>query len=208
MNQEINSRIIKTELIKWRELQFIQHEEFKEWLEAGDKKLLQSLVRYQFVDPFKVWENEGVLYCLDGKHRFTDLQKVIESGVSVPDLLPATFIDCTDMKEAAELVLVYSSAYARITQQGLFEHIKQFDLSFDDIKETMSLSSLDLNTMKDWFLPEPNEEDLIGLLKNNPLTIKITFKDKAQFDTAENLIKQVLDDHCPGAYYSVSGGEL
>jgi len=35
----INSRIIKTELIKWRDLKFIQDENFKEWFDKGDTKL-------------------------------------------------------------------------------------------------------------------------------------------------------------------------
>lgn len=139
MNTTINSRIIKTESIEWKKLQFIQDDDFKEWIDDGDKKLLQSIVKYQFVDPFKVWENEGILYCLDGKHRWTDLHKVAETGVNVPDLLPATFIDCTDINEAAELVLVYSSAYAKITQQGLFNFIEKFDLSFPELKGAINI---------------------------------------------------------------------
>lgn len=33
----IESRIIKTEPVKWLELQFIQQEDFKEWLPNGAK---------------------------------------------------------------------------------------------------------------------------------------------------------------------------
>ena len=139
MEQKINSRIIKTESINWKELQFIQDEDFKEWINDGDKKLIESLVKYQFADPFKVWENEGKIYCLDGKHRWKDLHKVEESGYNVPDLLPATFIACTDIKEAAELVLVYSSAYAKITQDGLFNFINNNNIEWADIKNQVSL---------------------------------------------------------------------
>ena len=43
MNQPvINSRIIKLEPVKWLELQFIQQEDFKEWLPNGDKKLIKD----------------------------------------------------------------------------------------------------------------------------------------------------------------------
>lgn len=141
--QTISSRIIKTELIKWRELQFIQQENFKEWLNNGDKKLIESLLKYQFADPFKVWEHEGVLYCLDGRHRFLDLEMVSQSGYTVPDLLPATFIDCENMKEAAELVLVYSSAYAKITQQGLLDFVQNFNLDFPDMQSLLNLPEFD-----------------------------------------------------------------
>ena len=122
MTQAINSRILKTEEIQWQRLEFIQNDNFKEWVNDGDTKLVQSIVKYQFVDPFKVWQDDDKLYCLDGKHRWLDLKKASENGIEVPDLLPATFIACTDIKEAAELVLVYSSAYARITEQGLIGH--------------------------------------------------------------------------------------
>lgn len=139
----IKSRVLRTEQVNWRELQFIQQENFKEWIGNGDVKLLESILKYQFIDPFKVWESEGKLYCLDGRHRYLDLVKVSESGASVPDMLPATFIDCDSMQEAAELVLVYSSAYAKITQQGLLEFVQNFNLDFPDMQSIMNLPDFD-----------------------------------------------------------------
>jgi DNA modification methylase len=141
--QLITSRVLKTVPIKWEELQFVQQENFKEWNNNGDKKLLDSILKYQFVDPFKVWESEGKLYCLDGRHRFLDLQKAKESGVDVPVMLPATFIDCSNIKEAAELVLVYSSAYAKITQQGLLDFVQNFDLDFPEMQSMLNIPEFD-----------------------------------------------------------------
>ena len=139
----IKSRVLKTELVNWRNLQFIQQDNFKEWIGNGDVKLLESILKYQFIDPFKVWEHEGVLYCLDGRHRYLDLVKVFDSGALVPDMLPATFIDCDNMKEAAELVLVYSSAYAKITQQGLLEFVQNFNLDFPDMQAMVNIPEFD-----------------------------------------------------------------
>jgi DNA modification methylase len=144
MNEQvINSKIIKTELINWRELQFIQQENFKEWVSNGAEKLVESILKYQFVAPFMVWHNEGVNYCLDGRHRFLDLKYVSEQGAIVPEQLPATFIDCANIKEAAELVLVYSSNYAKITQQGLLDFVNNFDLNFPDMQSMLSISDFD-----------------------------------------------------------------
>jgi DNA modification methylase len=143
LEQLIKSRVLKTVPIKWEELQFVQQENFKEGNNNGDKKLLDSILKYQFVDPFKVWESEGKLYCLDGRHRFLDLQKAKESGVDVPVMLPATFIDCSSMKEAAELVLVYSSAYAKITQQGLLDFVQNFDLDFPEMQSMLNIPEFD-----------------------------------------------------------------
>lgn len=165
MNQPvINSRIIKLEPINWKELQFIQQEDFKEWLPNGDKKLIESLLKYQFADPFKVWHHNGINYCLDGRHRFLDLKSVAESGHEVPDMLPATFIDCKDMKEAAELVLVYSSAYAKITQQGLLDFVKNFDLDFPDIASLINIPEFDDIA----FIGKLNESE--GLLPGEKIT--------------------------------------
>lgn len=144
MNEQvINSRVLKTELINWRELQFIQQDNFKEWVSNGSEKLVESILKYQFVAPFMVWSNNGINYCLDGKHRFLDLEKIVGQGANVPELLPATFIDCANMKEAAELVLVYSSNYAKITQQGLLDFVNNFDLDFPDMQSILNISDFD-----------------------------------------------------------------
>ena len=209
-NKSIGIRIIKTELVNWRSLQFIQEIDFKEIPEADSLKLKTSLAANEFVQPFYIWEDptNKVQYCLDGKHRTIYLKQLIQQGYQVPDMLPGTFIECKDKQEAANLVLVYSAAYAKITQHGFFNHVQNFNLSFPILMETIALPNLDLATMKDWFLPELHADETIGLAKNNPLTLKITFKDKEQVAAAENLIKEILSLHCPGAYYSVSGGEL
>lgn len=160
--QEIKSRVLKTELILWKELHFIQDENFKEWIDDGDKKLVNSLLKYQFVDPFKVWEHNGQIYCLDGKHRTLDLQQLIISGVDVPDELPATFMDCESMEEAAELVLVYSSAYAKITQQGLFDFVSKFNLDIPTLRDQISIPEFSMERFEqkfDLFDVESGKED-------------------------------------------------
>ncbi|MBL0235025.1 MAG: site-specific DNA-methyltransferase [Chitinophagaceae bacterium] len=141
----ISSRILKAKKIKWEDLQFIQQEDFKEWIDTGDLKLVQSLLKYNFIDPFKVWENKGVIYCLDGYHRCADLKKIKESGVNVPELLDATFIDCESIEDAAELVLVYSSIYAKITQVGFDSFIKNYELNLSELKETISIPEFSMD---------------------------------------------------------------
>lgn len=150
-SKSVASRVIKTEKINWKNLQFLQDDDFKEWFEGGDKKLLESILKYQFIDPFKVWEHEGNIYCLDGKHRFIDLIKVEESGVQVPDELPATFIACESIEEAAELVLVYSSAYAKVTQQGLYNFLEKFDLDFPEMKDVINIPDFSVQRFEQKF---------------------------------------------------------
>lgn len=142
--QQLSSRIIKTEPIEWKSLKFIQQEGFKDWIDTGDKKLLQSLLKYNFVDPFKVWQDEsGQLWCLDGFHRYSDLLKVEQSGIAVPSKLPGTFIECKDKNDAASLVLIYSSIYARISQQGMYDFLQEYSLNYDEIKDAIEIPEFD-----------------------------------------------------------------
>ena len=149
--QEIKSIVIKTEKIKWKNLEFIQDDNFKEWINDGDTKLIESILKYQFCDPFKVWKCGKKIYCLDGKHRFLDLIKVSELGHNVPDELPATFMDCQNIEAAAELVLVYSSAYAKITQQGLFDFVSKFNLDLPSLKSTINIPEFSMERFEQKF---------------------------------------------------------
>lgn len=174
MDIEIQSRIIKTELIGWKKLNFIQQEDFKEWIEEGDRKLLNSLLRYQFIDPFKVWFDGERLWCLDGYHRYSDLLKVEESGIKVPELLPATFINCNDIKNAAELVLVYSSIYAKISQQGLYDFIGKYEIDYSEIKTAIEIPDFSIDRFEqkfDLFDVTGGEEPLVDV-KDEEVIVK------------------------------------
>lgn len=139
MQDTIKSRVIESKLIHWKTLSFIQDEDFKEWIDGADEKLIKSLLKYQFVDPFKVWQDGDTLYCLDGKHRFTDLLELEKRGVEIPKELPAIFVECENIDEAAELVLIYSSQYAKITQHGLFDFVSKFNLDIPELQSIVNL---------------------------------------------------------------------
>jgi DNA modification methylase len=137
---KVKSRVLKSESINWRELLFIQQENFKELPINDRERLKASFVQNGFADPFKVWEDKtGQLWCLDGKHRTLLLQELCEDGANVPILLPAVFIKCNSKKEAAKLVLVYSSQYAHITQQGYFEFLEEYKLDYLELKEFINI---------------------------------------------------------------------
>ncbi|TZF84528.1 DNA modification methylase [Pedobacter sp. BS3] len=137
----ISSRIIKTELIDWRKLKFIQDDNFKELPQDAFQRLKNSILANDFTQPFYVWldPETGYLYCLDGKHRTLALESLAGDGHIIPDMLPATYINCSGIKEAAKLVLIYSSIYAKTTQQGLFDFIEEFDLSFAELIDEIDL---------------------------------------------------------------------
>lgn len=126
----LSSRVIETKPAAWKEFHFIQLDTFKNLPIAAAKKLKQSILANEFTQPFYVWldESAGVTYCLDGRHRTLMLEELEEEGVDVPELLPATFIRCADKADAAKLVLTYSSIYAKVTEEGLFEFMNMYEL--------------------------------------------------------------------------------
>lgn len=142
----LTSRVLKTELIEWRKLKFIQQESFKELSPQAKERLKTSILSNNFTQPFYVWEDPstGDIYCLDGKHRTDILEILASEGHRVPNLLPATFIYCENKKEAAGLVLIYSSIYAKITQQGLFDFIEMYDISREEMKMTVDIPEFDM----------------------------------------------------------------
>lgn len=154
-NNNIQSRVLKTELINWRELQFIQNDNFKELPPDARHKLKASIVANNFTQPFYIWEDPaGVKWCLDGKHRTLLLEELINESVNIPYELPATFIHCENKKEASKLVLIYSSIYAKITQEGLFDFVKLNELVFDELKMEMDLPEFKIETFEEKFFTE------------------------------------------------------
>ena len=139
-NLKIKDRVIKNELINWRELKFIQNEDFKELPVNERERLKASFKLNGFVDPFMVWEDSrGVIWCLDGKHRTMLLEELSLEGVEVPNILPANFMRCSSKREAAKLVLIYSSVYAHITHEGMNNFIQHYSIDFLEIKDYINL---------------------------------------------------------------------
>lgn len=152
----LTSRVLKTQLIDWRKFKFIQPEDFKDLNPDARRRLKNSILTNKFTQPFYVWQepDTGDIYCLDGKHRTLILEELIKEGIQVPELLPATFIHCVDIKEAAELVLIYSSIYAKTSEQGLFDFIKMYELDPDDLKMSIDIPGIDALQFEGMFLED------------------------------------------------------
>ena len=200
---QISSRLLYCKEIAWRELKFIQQDDFKELPKPERQKLKNSLLGNEFADPFKVCQDtDGVVYCLDGKHRTLILEELIADGIKVPDMLPANFINCKDKKEAAKLVLIFSSSYAQITPLGMENFIALNELSVAEILEQISIPAINFEAL----MPIP--PDLDGEPKAKPATMKITFGSYQDLEAAMPLIDDILKTKFPGAFSSVSFGEI
>ena len=157
----IEDKIIKTGKVNWRRFEFLQKESFKEISKKQMDKLKASILNNDFIESYKVWEHDGKVYCLDGYHRCLALSELAAEGYQVPDEFTANFIQCKDMKDAAKKVLVYSSIYASVTDEGLYEFSHDFNLNFDEIKFEIDIPKLDLDRYEAGYVRDDdyNEEE-------------------------------------------------
>ena len=150
MKQEISSKITKQQLVPWRQLKWLQSSKLKDLGTKGIEKLKNSLKENNFVQPFNVWQDsKGVVWILDGHHREKALKQLEAEGYEIPELLPANFVECADRKDAGKMVLVYSSIYAKITNDGLGEFLDDFELDLGDLANEIDLPNVDLGLSLD-----------------------------------------------------------
>ena len=149
-HRKLKSRIKKQGQVAWRNLDWLQNDDLKTLSTSDFEKLRTSFVNNDFLQPFFLWtDKNGKDWILDGKHRKLTMEDLETNGytdtdgkhhdVKIPDKLPAVWIECANKKEAARAVLVFSSRYAKTTNQGVYEFINKFNLKLPDLKQTVDL---------------------------------------------------------------------
>jgi hypothetical protein len=101
-----------------------------------------------------------------------------------------------------------------LTEEQQREFIIKDNVGFGEWDWDLIANEWDNEKIAEWgldipiFIEEPNFDELTEESKNNPASLKITFKSVEQLQKAENDIQELLDRKYEGAYYSVSAGEL
>jgi len=115
----IENRIVKTELIKWREIKPLQPDNLKHIFNY--KYIEDSILTHGFSMPFFVWQNGNDIFAVDGHSRI----EVLNNLENVPEQLPATFINAKDRKEAIEILLeVFNTKSNPIANEVLTEWVE------------------------------------------------------------------------------------
>src|SRR5262249_9414853 len=117
--------------LQLRELTPLQGE-LKELTGANFEKLKQSILKHGITFPFFIGKGDGENYILDGTQRDRVLKRRAEDGYEVPPL-PCALIEAKNRKEAAEKILLISSQYGRITDEGLYEFLSTNELDFGEL---------------------------------------------------------------------------
>lgn len=143
----IKNKILKTELVEWRNLKWFQPVDFKHARKENIDKLKNSLIKNGFSQPFAIWQKENDLWILDGHYRKMAFDLLEKDNIEIPGLLPANFIDCKNEREAKKIVLIYNSHYARINKDEIFNFTNDLDLK--ELSLEIELPNIDLALMID-----------------------------------------------------------
>jgi len=106
-------------------------------MESEYRKLRKSIEKYGFRFPIFVWGN----MILDGHQRMLVIKKMVSEGWSVGDI-PVVEVEAENEKEAKKLVLLISSRYGHVTDEGLYEFIITSELNFDELKKEIDLPEI------------------------------------------------------------------
>lgn len=135
--KKISIRCKGTSAIPLESLQNFQGN-LKDLKEPEYRKLRKSIEKYGFRFPIFVWKE----FILDGHQRIFTIKKMIEEGFSI-DAIPVVEIEAENEREAKHLVLLISSRYGHVTDDGLYEFIMTSELDFSELRDEIDLPEID-----------------------------------------------------------------
>lgn len=112
----------------------------KRLTKTNREKLKRSILKYGFIAPIFVWENQGDYYILDGHQRLKTLIHMRQEGYNIP-LLPVDYIEAATEKEAHDKLLVITSQYGEFDKYELEEWCNNIE---KDTKELLRLTDSEL----------------------------------------------------------------
>ena len=178
----IENRIIKTELIKWREIKPLQPDNLKHIFNY--KYIEDSILTHGFSMPFFVWQNGNDIFAVDGHSRI----EVLNNLENVPEQLPATFINAKDRKEAIEILLeVFNQKSNPIANEVLTEwvEIEQISVNVQSLNVNIEEVVYDSGNIDlDSFFEQDNEQKE----QKNKIVLEYT-------DADFELVNEALKNH-------------
>ncbi len=121
--------------VDYRELTPLQGN-LKDLSEINYAKLKKSLDEFGFIVPLFIWKKKGKNFIIDAHQR----HRLLSKEKAEPFYLPYVEIEAKDEKEAKQKLLVISSQYGKITQEGFDEFV--FDLPEEWITDTVNFDAL------------------------------------------------------------------
>jgi DNA modification methylase len=141
----MKNKIIKTELVNWKEIVPFQPDSIKKQTPEQKEKLKRSLLKNGFVSPLSVWQKGKKIYAIDCHMRLRALNELEAEGHKIPEKMTASFLKIKDEKEAKKYVLVFNSHYGKMKGDILGDWVS--DLNIDDLNLEIDIPEINLDNI-------------------------------------------------------------
>lgn len=129
--------------------------DLKTLTEENFEKLKNSILKYGISFPIFLWQNGKKARIIDGTQRDKVLRKIREEGYKIPRL-PIDYIEAADEMEAKEKILLATSQYGKMTNDGLMDFLNNSEIDLVSLESMLNLPGIDLDSFKKgWLDPKP-----------------------------------------------------
>ena len=132
-------------------------------LHKHDYERLRDLILKQgFSEPISAWLWRGKYHILNGHQRLRTIKTMVEKeGYVCPDL-PINIVKAKDWNEAKRKILALTSQFGKTKAEGLWNFLKDTDISIEELMSDYTFADLDLVEWVDTYhkTGEQDENDL------------------------------------------------
>lgn len=137
----------------------------KELKKPEYQKLWHAIETKGFRFPVFLWQDHD--FILDGHQRIFVLKDMLKAGFSIGDI-PCVEIQAESEKEAKELVLLISSRYGKITDEGVYEFISTAGIDFESLKRDIDFPEINLDRFElSYFKDGKTDDDEVPPIPKN-----------------------------------------
>lgn len=188
--------------------------ELKVLSDENYNKLKKEILELGFCEPVTIWKNK----ILNGHQRVKTLTRMKDEGYDIPKI-PVNIVNAKDKKEAKKIILSLTSQFGKITNQGLYDFMKEAEIGLDEVMDSFSFSDVNMKDVESLFgTDELNLEfediedaevpdvDLEGTIPNKTTYIVVTFDDN---ENVNHILKQIgIHNHLRRVDYKTFHGAI
>lgn len=160
MKLKISKALSALPTIDYRSLKELQGN-LKDLSAKNYEKLKKSLVEFGFIVPIFIWKSGKDRMIIDAHQRI----RVLKKEGAEPYQIPYVEIEAIDLKEAKKKLLVISSQYGTMTDQGFNDFIQ--DIEVDWAKEFANFDAINIEAPEE---EDPKDENEIPSAPKKPIT--------------------------------------